>query len=148
MKKIMQKQVIVTLGLLLLLSTAAAAQEVAVEGTASYWGGHYWVGLSAKSALTDNITVRGSFYYRANGNSYYRGKADVLYALKGTGGFDSYVGVGAGYSSSHGTSIDLTCGAKITTGKNAGLSGEAVYTIFLNEAYDNSFGFNLGFFVH
>lgn len=142
-----KKAAIPALIIIFLLSTGVTAQEVSMEGSASYWGGEYWVGLSAKCALTDNITARGSFYYRTNGNSYYRGKADVLYAFKATGSFDSYVGVGAGYSSSHGTNFDLTCGAKIKTGKVSGLSGEAVYTIFLNEAYENSFGFNLGFFI-
>ncbi len=128
--------------LLFAFTSDIMAQSISVRGNASYWGGHFWVGVSARAQLTENLSARASF--SSSMQRYYRASVEGLYNFRLAEGFSPYAGAGVGYSTFRGANVDIIGGLNVRIDRAFRLNAEATYTIFLDRAYRNRFGFSLG----
>lgn len=134
-----------------LFGAAGAAQGFSFNGGVSYWDDLCWVGFTAAAELTEDLTVRGSFYYTTNGVSRYRAAADFLYNINlfpdpGLSGvFAPYTGGGVSLSSQKATNMHILAGIKIKT-IDGYFRAEVVYTVFPKGK--NPVGVNLDFSWH
>lgn len=137
----MKKIWIIVLVVLIVFSVGAEvmAQRLSVSGNASYWGNRLWVGVSARSQLTTNLTARASYYYSS---PRHRVTGDVVYDIKVSDAFDPFVGLGAGYSThNRALHFDILGGARFRL-DNFRLSAEGVYSIFPTRP--NTYGIKMG----
>lgn len=131
-----------------LLGTAGAAQAFSFSGGVSYWDGLCWAGFTAAGELTENLTVRGSFYYTINEVARYRAAADFLYNIKLSDNpgvaevFTPYTGGGVSLHSQKATHIHALAGIKVKT-IGGYLRAEVVYVFFPKGK--NPVGINLDF---
>jgi|GEM_PF-3934332 len=134
-----------------LFGSAGAAQGASFSGGVSYWDGLCWAGFTASGQLTENLAVRGSFYYTTNGDSRYRAAADFLYSIKSSDDsglssvFMPYTGGGVAISSYKTTNMHVLAGMKVKT-IDGYFRVEVVYTVFPKSK--NFVGVNLDFSWH
>lgn len=140
----MRKIFLLSLVLILMFAftSETMAQSISIRGNASYWGGHFWVGASARVQLTENLSARASF--SSSVQRYYRASVEGIYDFRLTEGFNPYAGAGVGYSTFRGANVDLIGGLNVRIDRAFRLNAEVTYTIFLDPAYRNRVGFSLG----
>jgi len=124
-----------------ILAPEASAQDLSINTRASYWGGGYWAGISARVQLTEEVS--GRFSVQTSTSRYYRGSLEVIYDFPVQNVFDPYVGMGLGYSTHRNFNLDIIAGGRVSVGKTLRATGEVIYTIFFDPAYSNRVGLNL-----
>ncbi len=134
---------VLVFALLFVFSTEAMAQNFSLQGNASFWAGQFWVGVTSRAHLTENLTARASLGVALQ--RYIRASGDLVYNFRLTEEFDPFLGAGISYSTFVGPSIDLLGGVNFRV-EGFRLNAEATYSIFFaaEEPRPNPFGLRVG----